>query len=85
MSRREDSNLYSSLVLRLHHLASMGHGGFPSHLPFCYTVIFVAGAGIEPTLVPYDGVLLVKLLCNSLSEIVLFYRATTTPTRIFNL
>ena len=29
LSRKEDSNLHSSLVLRLHHLASMGHGTSP--------------------------------------------------------
>ena len=39
MSRREESNLYSSLVLRLNHLD--GTRAFPPHLPFCYTVIYM--------------------------------------------
>lgn len=85
MSRREDSNLHSSLVLRLHHLASMGHGTSPVAFTLLLHRDLVAGEGIEPPLVPYDGFLLVKLLYDSLTEIALFYRATTTPTRIFSI
>lgn len=40
MSRREESNLYSSLVLRLHHLD--GTREFPvAFTIFCYTVIYI--------------------------------------------
>ena len=33
------------------------------------TSVFVAGRGIEPLSVPYDGLLLIELLYDSLSEI----------------
>lgn len=46
------------------------------------TSVFVAGRGIEPLSVPYDGLLLMKLLYNFLNgNRALFNRATTTPTR----
>ena len=37
--------------------------------PHYYAIVFVAGRGIEPLSVPYDGLLLIELLYDSLSEI----------------
>lgn len=50
--------------------------------PHYYAIVLVAGMGFEPMSVPYDGLLLMKLLYNFLDgNRALFNYATTTPTR----